>query len=152
MDMPETEGLARKRKVRAVHRGSVTRIVGQVYESLESGEALNLPRLRQQKSQLSGKLDVLSKLDDELIKMVAEDELDAEVEQADVIKEKIGLCIMDIDQALERPKVIDTSHADGRTTPPTKTPRQLVHALEGRPPHPPPLKEMAVAVIRLTQR
>ena len=28
--------------------------------------------------------------------------MDHEVEQADVIKEKIGLCIMDIDQALER--------------------------------------------------
>ena len=83
--MPETEGLARKRKVRAAHRGSVTRIVGQVYEGLESGETLNLPRLRQQRSQLSGKLDVLSKLDDELIEMVAEDELGTEVEQADII-------------------------------------------------------------------
>ena len=77
--MPETEGLTRKRKVRAAHRVSVTRIISQVYESLESGEALNLPRLRQQKLQLSGKLDVLSKLDDELIEMVAEDELDVEI-------------------------------------------------------------------------
>ena len=69
-------------------------------------------------------------MDDELIEMVAEDELDNEVEQADVINklddgekrhsgklatllgyfmcsrftnlEKTGLCIMDIDQALER--------------------------------------------------
>ena len=41
-------------------------------------------------------------MDDELIKMVAEEELDHEVEQADIIKERIGLCIMDIDQALER--------------------------------------------------
>ena len=49
---------------------------------------------------LSGKLDILSKLDDELIEMVTEDELDHEVEQADIIKERIGLCIMDIDEAL----------------------------------------------------
>ena len=51
------------------HRGSVTRIVVQVYESLGSGDALaqslSVPRLRQQKSLLSGKLDVLSKLDNE---------------------------------------------------------------------------------------
>lgn len=33
--------------------------------------------------------------------MVAKDELDSEVEQADIIKEKIGLSIMDIDQVLE---------------------------------------------------
>ena len=143
--MPETEGLARKRKVRAAHRGSVTRIVSQVYESLESGEALNLPRLRQQKSQLSGKLDVLSKLDDELIEMVAEDELDAEVEQADVIKEKIGLCIMDIDQALERAsshKVTDTASDDrsgdsSHTTPSTKDPASTHTRSEGTPPTPP---------------
>ena len=75
----------------------MTRIVGQVYESLESGDALSVPRLRQQKSLLSGKLDILSKLGDELIEMVTEDELDYEVEQADIIKERIGLCIMDID-------------------------------------------------------
>ena len=97
MDLPETGGLDRKQKVRAAHRGSVTRIVGQVYESLESGDALSVPRLRQQKSLLSGKLDILSKLGDELIEMVTEDELDHEVEQADIIKERIGLCIMDID-------------------------------------------------------
>ena len=94
--MTETEGLAWKQDIRAADRGSVYRIVGQVYESLEPGEALNLLRLRQQKSQLSGKLD------DELIEMVAEDELDTEVDQADIIKEKIGLCIMDIELALER--------------------------------------------------
>ena len=97
MDMPETGRLKQKQKVRAAHRGSVTRIVGQVNESRDT---LSVPK--QQKSLLSGKLDVLSKLDDELIKMVAEDELDHEVEQADIIKETVGLCIMDIDETLER--------------------------------------------------
>ena len=107
------EGLARKRKVRAAHRGSVTRIVGQVYESLECEEALNLPKLRQQKLLLAEKLNVLSKLDDELIEMVGEDELDSEVEQADVIKEKIRVCIMDIEQAFERSSISRTTPVDG---------------------------------------
>ena len=143
VDMPETEGLARKWKVRAAHRGSVTRIVSQVYENLESGEALNLPRLRQQKSLLSGKLDVLSRLDDELIEMVAEDELDNEVEQADIIKEKIGLCIMDIDQALERAsshKVTDATSAGGdssHTTPSTEDSSSTRAHSEGATPTPP---------------
>ena len=66
----------------------MTRIIGQAYESLESGDALSVPRLRQQKSLLSEKLDVLSKLDDELIEMVAKEELDHEVEQADIIQGK----------------------------------------------------------------
>ena len=140
--MPETGGLDRKRKVRAAHRGSVTRIVGQVYESLESGDALSVPRLRQQKSLLSGKLDLLSKLDDELIEMVAEDELDHEVEQADVIKERIDLCIMDIDKALKRTSshvVTDpatTGDDSSRTTPSTKD-SDSTHTHPGGPPTPP---------------
>ena len=44
--------------------------------------------LRIQKSLLSEKLDVLSKLDNELIEMVAKEELDHEVEQADIIQGK----------------------------------------------------------------
>ena len=139
VDMPETGGLDRKRKVIAAHRGSVTRIVGQVYEF---ADALSVLRLRQQKSLLSGKLDVLSKLDDELIEMVAEDELDHKVEQADIIKETIGLCIMDIDETLERASshvVTDpatTGDVSFRTTPSTKTLTQLTHILEGYLPHP----------------
>ena len=49
----------------------MTRIIGQIHETLESGEALNLPRLRQQKSLLFGKLDALTYLDDELLETVA---------------------------------------------------------------------------------
>ena len=79
----------------------MTRIIRQVYEQLESGEPLNLPRLRQQKTLLAEKLDTLSKFDGELIEMVNEDDLDGEVEQADVVREKTGTCIMDIEQALE---------------------------------------------------
>ena len=44
--MPETGRLDRKRKVKVTHRGSVTRIIGQAYESLESGDALSVPRLK----------------------------------------------------------------------------------------------------------
>jgi len=49
----------------------MTSIISQVYESLESGDTLTMPTLKQQKSLLSGKLDILSRLDDELIEMVA---------------------------------------------------------------------------------
>ena len=96
-----SEILLRKKKVRAGHRGSVTRILTQVYELLDSTEELNSMRLRQWKQPLSGKLDVLSKLDKELIELVPE-ELDNEVDQADKIREKIQLAIIDIDQALKK--------------------------------------------------
>ena len=57
----------------------MTRIIGQIYETLEYGEALNLPRLRQQKSLLFGKLDALTYLDDELLEMVVKGKLDNEI-------------------------------------------------------------------------
>lgn len=55
--MTEHEGLARKRKVRVAHRGSVTRIIGQSYEQLESEGPLTY----------RDSLDILSKFDGELI-------------------------------------------------------------------------------------
>ena len=45
--------------------------------------------------------------------MVGKDELDSEVEQADVIKEKIGVCIMDIEQAFQRSSISRTTPVDG---------------------------------------
>lgn len=44
---------------------------------------------------------MLSKLHDKRIEMVAEDKLDNEVEQGDIIKEETGLCIMDTELAHE---------------------------------------------------
>lgn len=51
--------------------------------------------------------------------MVAEDELDSEVEQANIIKQKIGQCIMDIYQVLDHAsthEVTDTASAEGGTS------------------------------------
>jgi len=65
--------LARKKRVRAAHRGSVTRIIGQVEEAIASADTCRLKQLRQS---LSDKSSVLSKLDDELIELVEEEELE----------------------------------------------------------------------------
>ena len=103
------EALPRMKKMRSAHRGSVTRILTQIYESLESTEQPNLARLRQQKQSLSGKLETLSKLDDELTELVDEDELDNEISQADQYREKIQMAIIDIDQALRKCTIRSTS-------------------------------------------
>ena len=91
------EATTRKKRVRAAHRGSVTRLLGQVDETLESADAR---RLKQLKQSLIGKRDVLLTLDDELIELVNEEQLDTEVEQADLIKEKISFAVISIDDAL----------------------------------------------------
>ena len=91
-------GLTRKRRVRAAHRGSVTRLTDKLDEILISGDAR---RLRQLKQSLTDKQHVLSKLDDELIELVNDEHLEEEVEAADLIRERIGLAIISLDDALE---------------------------------------------------
>ena len=70
-EMSETEGLA---KVRVANRGSMTRIIRQVYKNLESRDGANLLRLRQHHLSLTEKLRVV-KIDDELLEIVNEEEL-----------------------------------------------------------------------------
>ena len=50
--------------------------------------------------------------------MVNEDDLEGEVEQADVIRERIGMCIMDIDDALDS----DAQKGDPTRATPTADP------------------------------
>ena len=95
--MSETD---RKKRVRAAHRGSATRILGQISDNLESTDGPNLTRLRQQNQSLSEKLVTLSELDKELIDLVEEEDLDQEVEKADTIREKMTLAIIEVDRVL----------------------------------------------------
>ena len=57
--MFDAEGLSRKKRVRAAHRGSVARFVNQAYEVLRAEDGLNVPKLKQQKHALSKKLDII---------------------------------------------------------------------------------------------
>ena len=72
----------------------------QVSDNIASHEGPSLLKLRQHKMTLAEKLEVLLRLDGEIIEVVEEDGLDEEVEQADVFRERIGLCILDIDCTL----------------------------------------------------
>ena len=86
--MTETaEGLSRKKKVRAAHRASVTRMIGQARETLEESEGYEIAKLTQKKDALAAKAELLRKLDEEIVKVVNEDELESEIERADEIRE-----------------------------------------------------------------
>ena len=99
--MTETGGLSRKKKVRAAHQASVTRMIDQVREMLSSGEGLNAAKLKQKKQALQAKTELLNKLDEEIVEMVPEDGLDEEVEQADSVRKRIELAIIDLNSALD---------------------------------------------------
>ena len=99
--MTETGGLSRKKKVRAAHRASITHMIDQVQEMLSSEEGLNAAKLKQRKQALQAKTELLNKLDEEIVEMVPEDGLDEEVEQADLVRERIELAIIELNGALD---------------------------------------------------
>ena len=63
--------------------------------------AADVGRLKQLRQSLKNKIDVLSKLD-ELLLSVGEEELDYEIEQADVVRERAELAIIGLDEALTK--------------------------------------------------
>lgn len=75
-------------------------MIAQAQELQTAEGALDFPKLRHKRDGLAAKAELLSKLDDEIVEAVHEDELDGEVEGADLVREKIELTIIDLDSAL----------------------------------------------------
>ena len=88
----------KKINVRRAHRASATKSVNQIEDAVKSSD---VRRLRQLKLFLSDKLAVLSKRDEEVLALMEDDNLDAEVEQADMNREKIDLAILTIEDTLQ---------------------------------------------------
>ena len=87
------------KQIHAAHRGAVTRLINQIDEALLAADTGKLKQLRQS---LKNKIDVLSKLDEELLLSVGEEELDYEIEQADIVRERAELAIIQLDEALTK--------------------------------------------------
>ena len=89
-------------------------MITQVEELLhaEPGE-LNISQLKQKRQALVGKTELLTKLDEE-IQATIEDDLEDEVEQADLVRERIELTIINLDSTLNefnsRVKKPETGH------------------------------------------
>ena len=61
-----------------------------------------MPNLRQQRSLLFAKLEILCKIDEEILELTPEDDKEQEIDQADQAKEKVCLAINDIDNTLNQ--------------------------------------------------
>ena len=98
------EELSRKRRQRGGHRSSTTRIISSAIEVLATGDvsqfAQHAVKLNQQRASLQQKQITLRQLDAEILALVGEDEIEAEIERADLVEENIQLAIANIDNAL----------------------------------------------------
>ena len=91
-----TEELIKKKRVRAGHRASVSRMVKKAVELL-AAEHPDATKLSQLKLSLKEKLEVLSQLDGEISYLVEEESITEEIEQSDGIKEGIYSILVRID-------------------------------------------------------
>ena len=81
--------------------------------SCEAGVTDNaiLSKLTQCKSSLQDKLDILNRLDEEIFDLVTEEEIENEIEHADIFKERMRVVMIDVDRAMNSQSM----------TPPTRT-------------------------------
>ena len=97
-----SEEITKKKRIRAGHKASATRIIAQVKEGLDSTER-NVPKLEQQRQKLKTKYDDLRKLDSDILgTLEAEDDILKEIEQTDLFNDEIELTILLLDEALSK--------------------------------------------------
>jgi hypothetical protein len=94
-----TPSLSRKKHVRAGHRASATKAIKRSEDVLADGKP-DIDKLEQLKLTLKEKLEVLKVLDGEVLDMVEEDHMVAEIEQADGFKDGMYASLVRIERAL----------------------------------------------------
>ena len=106
------EKLARNRRQRAGHRSSAKRIISSVIDVVGGGDISQVReheiKLKQQRDSLQQKLNTLRQLDAEILDLVAEEEIEGEIERADLLEENVQLAIANIENAL-LPKVVGSN-------------------------------------------
>lgn len=103
--------LTKKKRIRAGHKGSATKIVAKIHERLTNADTGETDRnvLRQLKDTLNDKIQLLKDLDEDIIELMssseaedAEEELAKEIEEADNLRAELRKLILDIDDALRQ--------------------------------------------------
>ena len=92
-------------QLRAGHRGTITRVIGQLDDTLERKEA---PKLRLLRRTLVNKSALLVRYDEDILNLVTDEEkVEEDIGRADIIQE-ISLSVIRIDEALEALSLVPT--------------------------------------------
>ena len=112
------EELARKKRVRGGHKSSATRMITRVEEMLAAGGNLDLSKLNQLGMSIKEKLEEIKVLDCDVLALVGDTELDDEIAQADLYKERIYSILISIEKAteLEPPSTATSTSASSTAT------------------------------------
>ena len=94
------EALVKKKRIRAGHKGSATKTVHQITETL-GGAIPDRDRLSLLRITLNEKLDTIKTLDAEIVDLIDhKGELAEEIEQADTYKETLYGCVLKVERFL----------------------------------------------------
>lgn len=92
--------LTKKKRIRAGHKSSVTRIITQVKETLEVAD-WNAAKLKQHLQLLTGKQDIPNKLDVEILEALeTEDKITGEIELVGIFNENVTMTIINLETTL----------------------------------------------------
>ena len=91
--------LSRRKRIRAGQRASATKAIGRAEDLLSSAEP-HVDKLSQLKFMLCEKLDVLNRLDGEILDMVEEEAMADEIDNSDGFKEGVYTVMVRIERAL----------------------------------------------------
>jgi hypothetical protein len=131
-----SEELTQKKKVRAAHRTSVTRLLGQA-DALIDATPVNADELALLQTNLSTKLTTLETLNKEIVEIIPEVQLEDEIGRADEYSERIQRSLLRISKALKPPPPTDKSrdppprNPRGSDPPPTDGPPDPISASGG---------------------
>ena len=139
--MSTAESLTKKRRIRAGHKASATRMIRQVEETFRR-EAIDLSKLSLLKCSLQEKLETIKILDGDIVDLIEDDKLTEEIEQADFYKETIYDALLKIDKAVCETKPSVTALRNADTPGPTssssstrgkgaKLPKLALHSFDG---------------------
>ena len=96
--------LSQLRARRAGHRGTITRVIGQLDDALEK----KVPKLRLLRRTLVNKSALLVRYDEDILNLVTDEEkVEEEIWRTDIIQE-ISLSVIRIDEALEALSLVPT--------------------------------------------
>ena len=99
------EELKRKIRFRRGHRASAKRIIAAPEESIEVFDPNNpdtVIKVKQQLTTRKEKMETLRVHDEEILSLAKEEEIENEIEQADIFKERLQHSIVSIEMALEK--------------------------------------------------
>ena len=119
--------VARQKKIRAGHRSSAMRLMNQLEEASAATGGPALERLLQWKLSLNDKLQKLKSLDNEILALVNDDAIDDEIEQADVLSERLQQSIISVDQLISS-KSAATATRGSLSTPRTTESTEILAA------------------------